>query len=172
VFGPQKGADPEQVLLLTQRLEQLADRYATQARDVRGLPGAGAAGGIAGGLAALGASLRPGFGLVAELLGLPELVGRADLLVTGEGRLDLTSLQGKVVGGVLDLPRPSYARVAVLAGVVDPAVASAVRERGAYVGSVRALADDEEDSFTRAGPLLTEAARRAVQELAQRGGGR
>jgi glycerate 2-kinase len=161
VFGPQKGADPDQVAELTERLERLATRYAERAADVRDLPGAGAAGGLAGGLAVLGATLRPGFGLVADMVALPTLVAAADLVVTGEGRLDATSLQGKVVGGVLGLPRPARARAAVLAGVVEPALADLLRSRGTFVGSVRELATDEQDSFDRAGTLLTAAARLA-----------
>ncbi len=119
VFAPQKGATPEQVLLLTDRLELVADRYESeQGVDVRSLPGAGAAGGLAGGLAALGARIVPGFDLVADLVDLPARLARADLVVTGEGRLDSTSFAGKVVGGVLSLVA---GRVPVLCVVGDTA---------------------------------------------------
>ena len=104
VFGPQKGADPGQVEALSKRLADLAARYRDELGvDVTALPGAGAAGGLAGGLAALGAQLRPGFQLVAERAGLVEALGDVDLVLTGEGRLDATSFAGKVVGGVLEL---------------------------------------------------------------------
>jgi glycerate kinase len=106
VFGPQKGATPVQVTALTQRLAELADRYRRETGvDVTGVPGAGAAGGLAGGLVALGARIEPGFDLVAGLVGLGERLARADLAVTGEGHLDPPSFQGKVPGGVLDLAR-------------------------------------------------------------------
>ena len=101
VFGPQKGAPPAQIRLLTGRLERLAQMYADRfGVDVRETPGAGAAGGLAGGLLALGGRIEPGFDYLAERAGLDELLDGADLVVTAEGRLDATSFQGKVVGGV------------------------------------------------------------------------
>jgi glycerate kinase len=103
-FAPQKGADDAQVAELSARLELLADRYAADfGVPVRDLAGSGAAGGLAGGLAALGAAVRPGFELVAEQLDLPRAVAGADLVVTGEGRLDATSLAGKATGSVVAL---------------------------------------------------------------------
>jgi glycerate kinase len=73
--------------------------------DVTTVPGTGAAGGLGGGLLVLGARLLPGFGLVADLVGLPARLGSADLVVTGEGYLDPPSFEGKVPGGVLALAR-------------------------------------------------------------------
>ncbi len=106
IFGPQKGATPEQVQFLTQRLRELAARYRTEMGvDVTTVPGAGAAGGLGGGLLVLGAHLLPGFDLVADLVGLPARLGSADLVVTGEGHLDPPSFEGKVPGGVLALAR-------------------------------------------------------------------
>lgn len=112
IFGPQKGATPEQVALLTQRLHELANRYrAEMGVDVTTVPGAGAAGGLGGGLLVLGAHLLPGFDIVADLVGLPGRLEGADLVVTGEGHLDPPSFAGKVPGGVLRLaralPRPA-----------------------------------------------------------------
>ncbi len=102
VFGPQKGAGPGDVDELTGRLRSLAARYrAEYGIDVEALPGAGAAGGLAGGLAALGAELAPGFDLVADAVGLDAALEKADLVVTGEGKLDASSFAGKVVGGVV-----------------------------------------------------------------------
>lgn len=104
VFGPQKGASPTQVELLERRLERLVQVYVEEhGLDVSELGGAGAAGGLAGGLACAGAELRGGFELVAERLDLDELVEAADLVVTGEGFLDEESFDGKVVGGVVEL---------------------------------------------------------------------
>ncbi len=106
VFGPQKGATAEQVERLTHRLRSLADRYRREfGVDVDALPGAGAAGGLAGGLAALGGRIVPGFDLVAGVTGLARRIAAADLVVTGEGHLDPPSFQGKVPGGVLRLAR-------------------------------------------------------------------
>lgn len=103
VYSPQKGASAAQVGLLARRLERLAEQYVDRVgADVTGLEGGGAAGGLAGGLAAIGARLEPGFDVVAQAAGLEEAMADADLVVTGEGRLDATSFSGKVVGGVLE----------------------------------------------------------------------
>jgi glycerate kinase len=104
LFGPQKGATTEQIARLTARLDELSDHYRREfGVDVDALPGAGAAGGLAGGLAALGARIAPGFEMVASLIALAERVAAADLVVTGEGHLDPPSFTGKVPGGVLAL---------------------------------------------------------------------
>ena len=130
VFGPQKGATPDHVRVLTARLERLADDYVAQfGVDVRELPGAGAAGGLAGGLAMLGAALRPGFDVVAEHLGLAGRVSGVDLVVTGEGRLDAASLQGKVTGSLADL----CARAGTPTLIVAGSTADGARPRGAQV---------------------------------------
>ena len=86
--------------------------------DVSGLPGAGAAGGLAGGLAALGGDLVPGFGLLVDELDLTERVAEADLVITGEGFLDEQSFEGKVVGSVAALAAAAGKRVVAIAGDV------------------------------------------------------
>jgi glycerate 2-kinase len=102
VFGPQKGATAAQVALLTRRLERLAEVYRQRTGcDVGALAHAGAAGGLAGGLAALGARLEPGFEVVARAAGFEAALEGVDLVLTGEGRFDRTSLDGKVTGEVL-----------------------------------------------------------------------
>ncbi len=95
--------------------------------DVTEIPGAGAAGGLAGGLVALGARIEPGFDFVAGLVGLAVRLEPADLVMTGEGHLDPPSFHGKVPGGVLELARARTARgrplpVLCVAGGVDAAV--------------------------------------------------
>ena len=101
VFAPQKGASPAHVQFLVTRLTGIADHYRDALGcDVRSLPGAGAAGGLAGGLAALGAKLKPGFDLVANEVGFHSALAECDVVITGEGRLDDTSFTGKVVGEV------------------------------------------------------------------------
>ena len=122
VFGPQKGADAAAVAELERRLERLADRYRDEREvDVRDLPGAGAAGGLAGGLAAYGARLVPGAALVADVVGLRDAVRDASLVLTGEGRVDATSFAGKVVGHVVGEARSLGVPVAIVAGDAERA---------------------------------------------------
>ena len=119
VFAGQKGATPKQVELLTRRLERLAQLYEdTYGVDVRDVPGSGAAGGLAGGLLAIGAELVPGFELVADAIDLAARVEAVDLVVTGEGFLDEQTFAGKAVGGVLDLAAEAGVPALVVAGEV------------------------------------------------------
>ena len=123
VFGPQKGATPAQIRMLTNRLEQLADRYEREYEvDVRTIEGSGAAGGLAGALAALGGRLTPGFELVADELDVYDQLRDADLVITGEGHLDRQSFEGKVVGGVADLAAEFDVPVAAIVGIADDEV--------------------------------------------------
>lgn len=133
VFGPQKGASRAQVRLLTGRLARLADVYRQDhGVDVTVLPGAGAAGGLAGGLAAIGGQLLDGFALVADELELDETVEGADLVITGEGFLDEASFDGKVVGGVAELARDLGVPVVAIVGeeVASDEVEAAVAASG------------------------------------------
>jgi len=97
VFAPQKGADSAAVARLTRRLEELA---AELPRDPRGVPMTGCAGGLSGGLWAYGAELRPGADFVLDALGFDARLARADAVVSGEGRFDSQSLEGKIVGAI------------------------------------------------------------------------
>lgn len=120
-FAPQKGATPAAVSLLRRRLERLADVYRRDyGVDVEALPGSGAGGGLAGGLAAIGATLVPGFDLVAEELDLESRVGGAGLVVTGEERVDSETFAGRAAGGVAVLAARARVPVLFVAGEVDP----------------------------------------------------
>jgi len=128
VFAPQKGATTAQVELLRRRLERLAQVYvAEHGVDVTGLEGAGAAGGLAGGLAAAGGRLVRGFDLVADEVGLDERLEGADLVITAEGFLDAQSFEGKVVGGVVELAASFAVPVLAVAGEVFDGVEDRVR---------------------------------------------
>lgn len=102
-FAPQKGATAAEIKLLHRRLERLVGIYGDEhGVDVAERSGAGAAGGLAGGLLAAGAELCGGFELVADEVELDEAIEEAALVVTGEGLLDAESFDGKVVGGVVE----------------------------------------------------------------------
>ncbi|MGD0882541.1 MAG: glycerate kinase [Acidimicrobiales bacterium] len=129
MFAPQKGAEPDQVAELSRRLEQLADGWVERfGIDVRDMPGAGAAGGTGGALVVLGGRLQSGYRLVADLVGLTEALSGADLVVTGEGALDASSFNGKVVGGVVgDARRLGLATLVVAGRSTVEGVAGATR---------------------------------------------
>jgi len=118
VYGPQKGATPEDVVLLDRALGHLATViHRDLGLDVRKMPGAGAAGGLGAGLVAfLGAHLRPGVEVVMEAVGLRDRLREADLVVTGEGKLDQQSLRGKVPAGVIEAARWEGTPVVVACG--------------------------------------------------------
>jgi glycerate kinase len=119
-YGPQKGADPPTVAALDAALATYgkAIEKAT-GRLVADLPGAGAAGGTTAGLIGLAhATVRPGVEVVAELVGLAEALETADLVITGEGRADEQTLQGKTATGVATLARPRATPVALLCGAL------------------------------------------------------
>ena len=128
VFAPQKGASPAQVDMLRGRLERLAQMYQEQyGIDVRNLPGTGAAGGLAGGLVALGGRLLPGFELVADELDLHDRMLEADVVITGEGYLDEQSFEGKVVGGVRAMSASAGRPVVAVVGDSAPEVRDYIR---------------------------------------------
>ena len=117
VYGPQKGADPVGVKRLTKRLHRLAGRFA---RDPRTRPMTGAAGGLAGGLwAELGAELVPGAPFVLDALAFDERLRTARAVVTGEGRIDEQTLQGKVVGEVATRSRQRGVPCSAIVGRSD-----------------------------------------------------
>ena len=119
-FAPQKGATPDQVELLERRLDAMTD-LAPYAE----LPGAGAAGGLGAALAALGAELVPGAREVLRRLGFRRRVRDADLVVTGEGAVDQTTLTGKAPGEALRVCREEGIRCVVFGGRVETELAGA-----------------------------------------------
>jgi glycerate kinase len=124
VFGPQKGVGPEQLKTLEPALRQLADRITLDLGcDFRNVSGAGAAGGLGFGLMSFcQAQLRNGFGVVAEAIELDRKIKRADVVITGEGRLDAQTLEGKGPAGVAKLARGHGKPVFAIVGQMDPKV--------------------------------------------------
>jgi glycerate 2-kinase len=115
-FGPQKGASPEQVEELERRLVAM-----DALRPFAQLPGAGAAGGLGAALASLGAQLVSGAALVLERIDFRAQATGADLVVTGEGAIDRSSVEGKAVGEVLRACRELGVRCEIFGGRVDEA---------------------------------------------------
>jgi glycerate kinase len=119
VYGPQKGASPEQV-------EQLERRLAALGLTSAGRPGAGAGGGIGGMLMELGARAVPGAGLVAGEAGLDRALAGTQLCITAEGRIDAQTLRGKVVWEVVARCRTTGVRCVAVGGIVDSDAALAL----------------------------------------------
>ena len=131
VYGPQKGASPSAVRVLDEGLKTLGEVLERHGgRAVASLPGAGAAGGTAASLVALfGARLVSGFETIAALAGLEREIAGAGLVITGEGRVDAQTLQGKVPLGVARLARRAGVPVMIVGGEIRPE-AEALREEG------------------------------------------
>ncbi|HST48352.1 glycerate kinase [Jatrophihabitans sp.] len=155
-FGPQKGADPAQVAELDRGLRRLAAVLGSDPEQ----PGCGAAGGTGYGLAYWGGELVPGAAAIAELVGLPAAVRRADLVVTGEGRFDAGSLTGKTCGQVLQLAAAAGVPARVVAGSVAGGMAAAVP--GVGLTGLTELAGSERAALADPVRWLTEAGRRAA----------
>ena len=135
VFAPQKGASPEAVRRLDAGLMHLARVWSAaagyDADEILSLPGGGAAGGCgAGAVIALGASLRPGADVVLDAAGFDGMLSGCDLVVTGEGKFDASSLSGKAVGAVARRCASKGVPCVVLAGQAEPTSADILRKAG------------------------------------------
>lgn len=164
VFGPQKGATAEQVEQLDRALEHLSMRV-PWGFDLRETPGAGAAGGLGFGMMAFfGAKLRPGFEIVAEAVRLEERLKGADLCITGEGRLDASSMGGKTAIGVARICKRLGVRCVALVGSIGE---GAERALGEGVSAYRAIGEGMslEDSMRQARGLLVMSAAEVVKEF-------
>lgn len=159
-YGPQKGASPDEVDFLDRALCELARRLGKD--DLAQQPGAGAAGGIGFGLAAMfSARLIAGFELVASAIQLRRRIGLADHVITGEGHIDQQTSSGKTVAGVArlcrELDKPCYA----IAGAVSIDAHSIGIEQTV---AIRSMASSDEQSFRNASQLIEEAARMMMRD--------
>jgi glycerate 2-kinase len=164
-FGPQKGGTPEQLDILETGLRRLADVAAHDlGSDFRDTPGAGAAGGLGFGLMTFcGATIKPGFEMVAEFVGLRSAIEKSDAVITGEGKLDEQTLEGKAPAGVARLARQLGKPVFAIVGSSSETTTS----RGLF-DAVLVLARGEitpEQSVARAAELLQERARELAQMM-------
>jgi glycerate kinase len=148
VFGPQKGASPEAVEALERRLAALAEL-----EPFRDLPGAGAGGGLGAGFAALGAELCDGASLVLDTIGFDAPARRAARVVTGEGAVDRTTLDGKAPGAVVQRCAALGVRCALFGGVVRDGI-----DARPLSGDVRRAAEDLEELGAELGRALLERA--------------
>lgn len=157
VFGPQKGLTPEEIPGVDADLARLAALLGVDPA----VPGAGAAGGTGAGLLAWGARLTSGAPEIARTVGLPALIADADVVITGEGRYDAQSAEGKVVSLVEEITAAAGTRLAIAAGSLD-----AVAPAGALTASLTDIAG-REAAMAHPLPVLVEAGRRLA--LCQQG---
>jgi glycerate kinase len=166
VYAPQKGADPAQVEILDLGLRRLAEVMRRDLGvDVASQVGAGAAGGLGGGLAAfIGAHLEGGAGWVMRAVGLQERLRGADLLVTGEGRLDSQSLRGKAAVGAGRLARSMGVRSVALVGVLGDGGKEAQGDAFDEIRAVSSPGLNPEEAMRRAGELVADAAEALLRD--------
>ncbi|WP_338492341.1 glycerate kinase [Streptomyces sp. SJL17-4] len=162
VYGPQKGATPDDVRTLDAALAHFATvlekAIGPKAAEAALAPGAGGAGGIGYGALILGASFRPGIELMLEVLGFAPALERATLVITGEGSLDEQTLHGKAPAGVAAAARAAGKEVVAVCGrlALPPEALGTAGIRRAY--PLAALEPDPATSMANAGPLLEDVA--------------
>ncbi len=153
IFGPQKGANPTQVIELDQGLRHISKIMTTQlGRDISTLRGGGSAGGIAAGLTALfpNAKLCSGFDYLGEKLDLPSKVKSADLVISGEGKLDHTSLNGKLIGKLSELCIQHEVPLDIVCGVSSLMKKELIQHHIRHVYQVIDMAQDPKDAMENA----------------------
>lgn len=167
VFGPQKGVTPARVPVIETVLAGWADVLETATgREVRDLPGAGAAGGLGAAFLALtGATLRPGLEVVAEAVGLEEAVRDADLVLTGEGRIDGQTRFGKTPWGVAEIARRHGVPVVMLGGEVRPEGRALIDDTIVAVEPIHTGYTDLDEALANTGADLEQAAASAVERI-------
>ncbi|MEA1939143.1 MAG: glycerate kinase [Candidatus Caldatribacteriota bacterium] len=121
IYGPQKGATPEIIEKLDESLAHFAEIVKRDLnKDVKNIPGAGAAGGLGAGLMAfLDAELRPGIDIVIEVVKLEDAVKNADFVITGEGKIDSQTIYGKVPVGVAKISKKYHIPVIAIGAIID-----------------------------------------------------
>ncbi|HEV2634883.1 MAG TPA: glycerate kinase [Actinocrinis sp.] len=172
VYGPQKGASPADVALLEAGLRNVVNVLgadATTAAAAADLPGAGAAGGAGyAALAVLGATRRSGIDLVLTTIGFDRALADADLVITGEGRLDAQTLRGKAPAGVARAAGARGLPVLAVCGQLDlsPQETAAAGFAAAY--ALTDLEPDPAKSIADAGPLLQRLGERIARDWSAR----
>lgn len=163
VYGPQKGV--QDFVFFESRLEHLANIVKRDLGiDHREEPGAGAAGGLGYGLMSFcGAKLTSGFDLIADLVHLRDRIAAADLVITGEGRLDAQTLHGKGPMGVADLARELGKPVAAFAGAIE--AEDQLRTRFDLLCAIKPVDMPLAEAMQRGPELLTAAVLRQASAL-------
>ena len=167
IFGPQKGATGDDIVVLDQALAHYGDILATNTgKNIAAEPGAGAAGGL--GVAFIGlidAGLKPGIDLVIEIVELAKNLVDADFVITGEGRIDRQTIHGKTPVGVAKLAKSHNLPVICIAGLVEDS-ADIIHQSG--IDEIYSVIEGDYDlteDLIEAGPKLTQAAQKIAKSL-------
>jgi glycerate kinase len=165
IFGPQKGVTPGEIEKLERALAKLAEVVVKQfGFDRRNEPGAGAAGGLGFGLLSFcGATIRPGFDVVADSIDLEAKMKDVDLVITGEGSLDRQTLEGKTPAGVARLARKLGKRVFAMVGRATEDREARELFDGVYQNARAGMS--QEENMKKAADLLRENARELAKTL-------
>lgn len=152
IFGPQKGADPEMVQILDSKMRKLAGLIEkTLGINLQAIPGSGAAGGMGGGMKAFfGASLEMGIDVVLNTTGFEKLAENADMIFTGEGKIDTQSLRGKVVIGVARRAKKMNIPVVAVVGDIGDDISQAYDEGVSGIFSINRVAVPYKEARVRA----------------------
>ncbi len=169
VFGPQKGAKPADVKLLDRALDRFARIVRRDlGKNVRSIPGAGAAGGLgAGCLAFLNAELKPGIELVLDTVGFDRMLSKARLVVTGEGCLDRQTLMGKAPAGVAKRAKKAGLRCVAIGGGIQAVALPALKKRFAAVEHLALFAGSPAQAMARGAYWLRRLAKERGSEWAR-----
>lgn len=168
VYSPQKGATPEMVELLDRALERFAEVIKRDlGKDVRDVPGAGAAGGLGAGLMAfLDAELRSGVDIVIEAVGLEGKMRGADLVVTGEGEIDSQTVFGKTPIGVAKLAKKFGIPVVAIAGGISDDASVVYRHGIDAMMSIVPGPISLDEAISRGAELVADASERLMRLIA------
>ncbi len=167
VYGPQKGASPEMVKKLDDNLLHFGKLLEKKTgRKIIDIPGAGAAGGLGAGLMALmNAHLRPGFEIVAEKVGLDKHISTADLVITGEGKIDRQTRFGKTPYGIAQRAKKAGKPVLAFAGMLGDDIKLLYEMGFEGIVAIRTPSMSLEESMENAEELLEQAAERTMRSL-------
>lgn len=166
IFGPQKGASPAMV----EKLERNLIHFAKLTEEITGkishnIPGAGAAGGLGFGLISwLNAEIKPGFEIIAKLTGLEKIIRTADLVITGEGKIDTQTAHGKTPFGVAKLAKKYKVPVVAFAGIVDDHAKNTLKDLFTMIVPIADKSKPLSYSKKNAAILLQKAAEKAMND--------
>jgi glycerate kinase len=167
VYSPQKGAGPEMAVKLDRNLRHFAELVKqTLHIDIAGIPGSGAAGGIGAGLMAfMGARLKPGFEIVKDIVRLEEEMEKADIVITGEGKIDYQTQYGKAPFGVAQIAVKYKKPVAALAGILGERYEELYSRGFDMIIPIAEESMDLEESIRKADILIQSATERIIRVI-------